>query len=370
MPSPVTELVQLDDPAAEDRNVSRPFPFDSERLRCNYGLSGRCTQVFQVYHGHASQRRNAVSKLLVPDISHDKEPDLMNEARKMCPEEPKTLVACLPPEMFSHRDFTASRIVRITVSGLYRPIMDLTTNWSLFMSTFWVLVCAHATLWAEGIKHGDINVNNLTYETGSDDPLQVRPKLCDHDLPTSFSNTGLLRFMATDILIGFATGRIVLKKEYWHDCESFSWLLIWILGRYCDGRQIQGPHFEEWGNHNYRDLLYNRAKFYEDQPAGRFEFRNDKVPNRLFDRAFRFLAIFARIRTGLQVKKAERGDAQILENTDEVVKLDRELQHLNSPSDTLSKIMQSLLFADSEYGGRVHGGHLEALKFAVEDCLH
>jgi len=86
-------------------------------------------------------------------------------------------------------------------------------------------------LWANGIHHGDISVNNLMYDTSATNgPVGM---VNDFDLATwvdhSTTNndrTGTIPFMTIDMLDGEFDDHV--PRLYRHDMESFIWVLAYI----------------------------------------------------------------------------------------------------------------------------------------------
>ncbi|KAL0580874.1 hypothetical protein V5O48_001166 [Marasmius crinis-equi] len=383
--SPADESPIIDFSSAIDASPSgqqKPLCFYSKRrlLKFTYGTAGRCTQVREGNFG--SSRVRAVLKLSCPEVSRDSEPDFIVEAQKSCNDDPETL-ACLPMLLANkdYKDFETTRIreflgleivnkrpriPRAVVLPFYFPITALTTgDWTGFMKAFWTLVRAHATLWTRGIQHGDISDANLMYEYQGG---KVVPKLCDYDLahfshkegPTGFTNTGTRRFMALDLLTGYAMKGMV-KKEYRHDCESFAWVLIWIFGRYWDGKQIQDPDFDDWKNPHWQDITQQRADFIASGTDKKFVPKNVNLPEGLFALGFGMLTLLREASLEVSTKNIKKFNAEQAGRTEQCKALDKEIRQLNSLAYTVSEIMDSLLFTDAKYGAKIHREHLKRL---------
>ena len=103
----------------------------------------------------------------------------------------------------------------------------------------------HLYLWKAGIEHRDINTSNITYNELSgkkavhdSDMFQLR--LPGQFLPTRPERTGAAPFMALELLsLQGMAGRV--RHSYHHDCESFSWVLLWICYRFKTGVEIKPP---------------------------------------------------------------------------------------------------------------------------------
>ncbi|KAK7051273.1 hypothetical protein VNI00_004773 [Paramarasmius palmivorus] len=253
-----TDKIFLGGRTSDVFNVNR-----KEGMKAHYGLSGRCPQV--VYG--TFQGRHAALKLSYAEIIRTSEVAIIEEARNLLDDLPDML-ACLPEildtadfdDLNTHHirqalciatdgDIVPHRIPRAIVFPFYLPLVSLTSDMELFKSAFIRLMCCHAILWLRGIEHGDISVSNLMCSEGI-------PKLCDYDLshrssderPSGLTNTGTLRFMASELLTGRAM-RGKVKKVYRHDVEAFGWVLLWVLGRFRDGKQLElneGRLFDLW----------------------------------------------------------------------------------------------------------------------------
>jgi hypothetical protein len=92
--------------------------------------------------------------------------------------------------------------------------------------------------------------------------------LTDFDLATLAGNsyqrgmerTGTVPFMALDLLTaeGFSGG---ISRLYRHDSESFAWVLLWICGRYDNGKEITNPPFQGWAAKTYEQCFNNKASY-------------------------------------------------------------------------------------------------------------
>ncbi|KAL0058834.1 hypothetical protein AAF712_014461 [Marasmius tenuissimus] len=309
--------------------------------------------------------------------------------RSRCAQDSVAL-SCLP-ELVAHEDFDdfdtskirkrlglkvvkgRSRIARAIFLVRYLPITRLTTDWKLFMSAFWQLFYAHAALWAHGIEHGDISLNNLMpFEPNkTSNPDDVQPKLCDYDLahftgaerPTSFSNTGTRRFMADDLLDPTAmTGGV--PRTFRHDCESFAWVLIWVLGRYRTGEQLETSdrHFDNWVNADYRLVKAERGSLLTAISNGTFTMGSLTQLDGLFQRAMSFLYVFTRATSRAKEVSDGKASTALLGDTAGVESYERQLKLINSLSDILTHIMATPLFEQDLDKGKVDPQKFEALK--------
>ncbi|KAK1227618.1 hypothetical protein PQX77_009374 [Marasmius sp. AFHP31] len=329
-----------------------------------YGLGGRCTRTKKGTFMH--DQRKGILKLSFPEISRESESSIIEQATKRCREDKATL-ACLPEVVYSESfdDFNTSRIRRRlgmkvvnkrtrTARALffvrYKPITKLTSDWEKFMAAFWELLYAHATLWIRGIEHGDISERNLYYELKRDGSIQ--PKLCDYDLshiagherPAGASNTGTRRFQAAELLKDISM-RGYTDKVFRHDCESFAWVLLWILGRYNGGKLIEKPDFETWKDPSYLKVSAARERFRDEHRQKLFFLRNTGLPNGLFQRAFLFLNLFYGITSEIDAAGREEGDAEAIGDVKKIAELKQKVAKRNALPDTMSRVNTSLLFA-------------------------
>ena len=155
----------------------------------------------------------------------------------------------------------ATRIPYLIVMPKYDPISSLTKDVTTFLAAFFALFSCklsfssftarapsvtpgHAVLWSIGIRHGDINDNNMMW-----DPKTEKPKLCDFDLShlceklrrgveevgpnglTGFSNTGTWIFIAEELLSLDAMDGLV-TRVYRHEVEALMYNQVWIKRRY------------------------------------------------------------------------------------------------------------------------------------------
>ncbi|KAK1221272.1 hypothetical protein PQX77_015932 [Marasmius sp. AFHP31] len=347
----------------EEKSV---FEFDvpaSETYTNTYGLSGRCTRTKAGTFMH--DQRKGILKLSFPEISRESESSIIKEATKRCEQDEATL-ACLPEVIYTQDfdDYNTSRIrtrlrlplvakrartARVFFFVRYQPIIKLTNNWTKFMDAFWMLFYANATLWIRGIEHRDISENNLYYEEKGDGSIQ--PKLCDYDLshitgnerPAGYSNTGTRRFMAKELLKPSSMAGNTLKV-FRHDSESFAWVLIWILGRYNGGKEIEEPHFNTWKDIDYLKVSAARDTFYDEHRWDVFFLRNTGLPDGLFDRAFAFLNLFYVITLQIDAVGGEQVDAKARRDTKKVTELEQKVAGYNALPDTMNRVRKSLLF--------------------------
>ncbi|KAK1218474.1 hypothetical protein PQX77_018800 [Marasmius sp. AFHP31] len=391
-----------------------------------YGLGGRCTRTKVGTYMDDERQRRGILKLSSPEISRKSEPSIIEEAVKRCQDsesdDQKTL-ACLPEVVHwqDFDDFDTSRIrkrlglslvdkrartARAIFLVWYDPITDLTSDWNEFLSVFWDLLFAHATLWLLGIEHGDISINNLYYERKADGSAQA--KLCDYDLshitgeerPAGHSNTGTRIFMAKELLTRYSMNGNT-TRVFRHDCESFAWVLIWVLGRYNEGGMIEAPHFDDWKDTDYTKVSDARESFRDEYDGQCFSLRNTSLPNGLFADAFTFLDDLIKITSDikhLQAKWRKKTDSkdshkklagvrkelaglggelaylgEKLAESDkdpadlekELADLEKEMANLNTLAYTTKVILEQRLFM--LHGGVKPWGGFEALRKLVQE---
>ncbi|KAJ7592601.1 hypothetical protein C8J56DRAFT_479643 [Mycena floridula] len=151
------------------------------------------------------------------------------------------------------------KLLRILVFERLEPIIKLTGD--VFWNAFWDIVRAHFLLWQLGIQHRDISVGNLMHN-----PATSKGVLNDFDLacyePESTSAdsqcTGTPPFMALELLRA-RHDNSKIPRRYRHDLESFTWVLLWIFGRYRNGEE-RPVQFQQWLEDDpYSTKLYYKS---------------------------------------------------------------------------------------------------------------
>ncbi|KAG1727859.1 hypothetical protein EDB19DRAFT_173103 [Suillus lakei] len=139
-------------------------------------------------------------------------------------------------------------LLHIIVSRKLLPITTLSGD--EFLVAWWRIVTCHRTLWKMGMRHRNVSLSNfMGYRLGG----QFISVLNDFDLssikqhgPIGFERTGTIPFMALDLLMSEAIASEV-EHVYYHDAESFIWVLTWVCLRYEKGELLRkGRPLDEW----------------------------------------------------------------------------------------------------------------------------
>ncbi|KIK43276.1 hypothetical protein CY34DRAFT_40785, partial [Suillus luteus UH-Slu-Lm8-n1] len=96
----------------------------------------------------------------------------------------------------------------------------------------------HRALWKKDVQHYGISPSNcIGHHLGG----RFIAVLVDFDLSSTkrdgsrgFECIGTIPFMALDLLIDMPEGQV--EHMYYHDAESFIWVLAWICLRYDNGK--------------------------------------------------------------------------------------------------------------------------------------
>ncbi|KAG1743783.1 hypothetical protein EDB19DRAFT_1906879 [Suillus lakei] len=139
-------------------------------------------------------------------------------------------------------------LLHIIVSRKLLPITTLSGD--EFLVAWWQIVTCHRTLWKAGVRHRDVSPSNFM---GYPLDGQFISVLNDFDLsstkrygPRGFERTGTVPFMSLHLLMPKAiVGEV--EHVYYHDAESFIWVLTWICLRYEGGKLLRkGRPLDEW----------------------------------------------------------------------------------------------------------------------------
>jgi len=110
-------------------------------------------------------------------------------------------------------------------------------------------VIGHFRLWEFKVEHNDISVTNLMYDKANDNKGVLNDfdlaHLCGYEWPSGTECTGTMPFMVLDLLTdaGWA-GQV--EHIYWHDHESFTWVLLWICASFDNGKEVHPLPLEAW----------------------------------------------------------------------------------------------------------------------------
>uniref|UniRef100_A0A0W0G9D7 Fungal-type protein kinase domain-containing protein n=1 Tax=Moniliophthora roreri TaxID=221103 RepID=A0A0W0G9D7_MONRR len=216
-----------------------------------------------------------------PDISRNKEPAILDEARRRADEllqEPlRSYVKDHIPTVDTWEELsdTSTALIRCflglsTENGqvqlwmicpILEPARELAPQ--AFWVALWEAIRCHYILWHIGVAHGDISLSNIMYR-------EVTGKciLNDYDLATlmdpgtevpdckGYECTGTKPFMALDLLKEEGVMDHT-QRRYRHDLESFCWVLVWVGACVQDGREELIGFYEKMvmGTH---DDVYNQ----------------------------------------------------------------------------------------------------------------
>ncbi|KAG1748232.1 hypothetical protein EDB19DRAFT_1847773 [Suillus lakei] len=261
------------------RKVDLHFDLKSKDRTTHFGLRGRATTLFPVKsralsalpreHHFRNETTEFVAKLFWPEEARQSEPEILEEVYKIAKEDPDVL-GHVPEMVWFHRfdetstaiirkalgiDHAGSRVLYIIVFRKLTPITTLSGD--EFLLAWWEVVKCHRALWKRGVHHRDISPSNLMgYRVGG----RFMSVLNDFDLssilrissstrqggPRGLERTGTVPFMALDLLMPEATAGEV-EHLYYHDAESFIWVLTWVCLRYDKGELLRkGRPLDEW----------------------------------------------------------------------------------------------------------------------------
>ncbi|KAG1861393.1 hypothetical protein C8R48DRAFT_774142 [Suillus tomentosus] len=152
-----------------------------------------------------------------------------------------------------HRD---NRVIRIILLRKLDPITTLSDK--EFLLAWWEVVkCkCHRALWKRGVHHRNVSPSNIMgYRFGgrfisvlNDFDLSsiIQSVSSIQDAPQGFERTGTVPFMSLHLLTRKAIAGQV-EQLYYHDAESFIWVLTWICLRYENGELLRRNRpLDEW----------------------------------------------------------------------------------------------------------------------------
>ncbi|KAG1772481.1 hypothetical protein EV702DRAFT_1033620 [Suillus placidus] len=263
---------------SKKKRVDLTLDMKLDQRTTHFGLRGRATTVFPVKSKALSalpQRshfRNKstefVAKLFWPEEARQSEPEILEEVYKIANEDPDVL-GHVPEMVWFHKfegtstaiirkalgiDDTGSRVLYIIVFRKLDPITTLSGD--EFLLAWWEVVKCHRALWKRGVHHRDVSPSNLMgYRLGgrfigvlNDFDLSsiIRFLSSIKDAPKGFERTGTVPFMSLHLLVPKAIAGQV-EHVYYHDAESFIWVLTWICLRYKNGKLLsRNRPLDEW----------------------------------------------------------------------------------------------------------------------------
>ncbi|KAK7029409.1 hypothetical protein VNI00_014663 [Paramarasmius palmivorus] len=319
-----------------------------ESMTAHHGLSGRYPQVL---YG-TFQQRHAAFKPTHAEVIRTSEVDILNKAHKLLKGVPN-MQACLP-ELLDFKDFDdfntshirqalgikadgdkpSHRVPRAIIFVFYLPLVSLTTDMEIFRAAFVRLICCHAILWLHGIEHGDISV----------------------------ANGGKTELLTDDAMAG------KVKRVYRHDADAFSWVLLWVLGRYRGGKLLEleeGRLFDPWATQiTFAEIYQKRSTAYTSIMNQEAVFPQPLSDNFRRD-ALRFIVY---LRTARLDRESAVAKLVFQEDSHLGQKLQKELAILDSPT-FVQSVLNTTLIADSKYSGlvkvRLGGLHAERVDWSI-----
>ena len=264
--------VKMHGPDGKPKLVSTSME-ESYHIKRHYGIVGRSTRVLSAkISGDDSD--DFVLKIPYPEVFRIAEHDMVIRAKDSADNRGYILehlpecIASLDLPQYSTstiRDAlkvkgkaNSGRILRITAWKRLRPLTDLVGKelWKAFWechrceSTLFaclpslqaadVRFIGHLHLFKRGLQHGDISDTNLMYN-----PVTGKGVLNDFDLAidvrapersVSHRRTGTIPFLSLDLFHPNGKLDTSVQRKYYHDEESFRWVLVWIITCYRDGR--------------------------------------------------------------------------------------------------------------------------------------
>ncbi|KAG2036609.1 hypothetical protein BDR03DRAFT_921315 [Suillus americanus] len=260
------------------KRVDLTLDLKSKKRMTHFGLRGRATSVFPVKSKvlSALPRRShflnesteLVAKLFWPEEARQSEPEILEEVYKIAQEDPDVL-GHVPEMVWFHKfegtstaiirkalgiDDTGSRALYIIVFRKLDPITTLSGDELLL--AWWEVVKCHRALWKRGVHHRDVSPSNLMgYRLGgrfisvlNDFDLSSIKRFLSSikDAPKGFERTGTVPFMSLHLLVPEAIAGQV-EHVYYHDAESFIWVLTWVCLRYENGKLLRKNRpLDEW----------------------------------------------------------------------------------------------------------------------------
>ncbi|CAE6436339.1 unnamed protein product [Rhizoctonia solani] len=159
------------------------------------------------------------------------------------------------------------RWLRVIILPLCMPLYKVLDPKDFLKACISLLKAIHELYAKAKILHRDVSVNNLMVK--KDNPAEG--VLIDLDLghtvpedgkqpgPTSLHRTGTLPFMALDLL----HGQSEYPHYHRHDLESFVYVLVWIVGKYEAGVEVDRNLFRSWCEGNWSTIASDKLAFLE-----------------------------------------------------------------------------------------------------------
>ncbi|KAI0054915.1 hypothetical protein BV25DRAFT_1833476 [Artomyces pyxidatus] len=162
-----------------------------------------------------------------------------------------------------------ARVLRIALDELApnvtRSGRELLTAWA-------DCVKYHYALWAAGIKHSDLSLDNLMVRVARapGGAEVVSGVMVDWDLAVSdhadLERMGPLPFQALNALSGRYWQRR-MERLYRHKLESLIWVLPWVFLRMKGERTVKNPPLDAWQTNDYLTCYEKKLVFLQDRSA-------------------------------------------------------------------------------------------------------
>ena len=156
-------------------------------------------------------------------------------------------------------------------------------------------------LWQVGVQHRDLSVQNMMYKRIGG---KIRGYLIDFDLANlatddscNLDRTGILPFMALELLQSVVPGGTPVFHTYAHDGEAVLWVVFWLCVQYQDGTRTSYT-FQDWEMVD-ADTCYTK-KLKVLRKAREYPFTDS---NKLLQEPIRKLLAKFRVRHEIQVQQ-------------------------------------------------------------------
>jgi len=153
------------------------------------------------------------------------------------------------------------RVLRVL--GLKKLNKVTTVDGGEFVKAWLEVVTCHSFLWKYHVEHGDPSVNNMMYDPDEQcgvftdfdlSPLQWEPRVFGTD------RTGTIPFMAIEVSTKSYWDRRI-PRLYYHELESFIWILPYVFLLYEAGIRRPNPHVDTWRTSDYVTCSEKKLRF-------------------------------------------------------------------------------------------------------------
>nr|ODN95481.1 hypothetical protein L204_04021 [Cryptococcus depauperatus CBS 7855] len=151
---------------------------------------------------------------------------------------------------------------RIILCDYGKPIYKASSRVAL-LAAMERCIAGHESLLQAGFLHRDISINNLMIDEDNDNAFLIDLDLAIRVPRIGASGakgmTGTRAFMAIGVLEGD-------EHSFWHDLESFFWVLFWICIHYGDpGKAGRLTEYDRWNYKSATELAYEKAGMIGDE---------------------------------------------------------------------------------------------------------